>query len=108
MAALLCFFIGWTGAHRFYLGYPKQGYMQLGLSLGPVLLIFLLVLYFILTRGLGTLGLFSPLAVLTAFCWTALLIWLAIDLIRIIFGDLRKVKKTEQPIPEWRRKYEGR
>jgi TM2 domain-containing membrane protein YozV len=32
-AALLAIFIGWTGAHKFYLGYQKEGIIQLITSL---------------------------------------------------------------------------
>jgi len=52
VAALLCFFIGGLGIHRFYLGYTWQGIVQI-LTLG----------------GLG--------------------IWVLIDFIRILTGDLQ-------------------
>lgn len=62
LALLLCLFFGYLGIHRFYLGYPLQGLIQL------------LVLGF---------GFFYRLL------WLFCLIWVLFDLIRIFTGDLQ-------------------
>ncbi len=68
VALLLVIFLGGLGIHRFYLGYTGIGIVQLLMALIGTILIFVLIGYFIL------LGLY---------------IWLIIDLIRIITGDLQ-------------------
>lgn len=67
IALLLCFFLGMLGVHSFYLGNKKKGIWQLVMFLVGLLTIFILIGYFILS---------------------ALGIWVLIDFIRIIIGDL--------------------
>lgn len=67
LAAILAFFLGILGIHRFYLGYTGIGVIQLimgivGLALSPILI------------GLPILGL--------------LWIWVVVDFIRILLGNL--------------------
>ena len=40
VAALLCFFFGWLGGHKFYLGFPKLGVIYLAIGLGLQILLF--------------------------------------------------------------------
>lgn len=60
VAALLCFFLGGLGIHRFYLGYTGIGIAQIVLALTS----------FLIVPGV------------------ALLIWVLIDLVRILTGSL--------------------
>ncbi|NBX88388.1 MAG: TM2 domain-containing protein [Bacteroidetes bacterium] len=62
VALLLCLFLGYFGIHRFYLGYPLEGLIQL-LILGTAIK-FRLMRFFVL-------------------------LWVLIDLIRIFLGDLQ-------------------
>lgn len=67
VALLLCFFLGMLGIHSFYLGNSKKGIWQLVMFLVGLLTFFLIIGYFILA---------------------ALSIWVLIDFIRLIIGDL--------------------
>jgi len=68
VAALLCFFLGTLGIHRFYLGKIGTGILQIVLLfLGSILLIF----------GIG------------AFFYGVLGIWVLIDFILILTGTLK-------------------
>lgn len=67
VALLLCFFLGMLGIHSFYLGNTKKGIWQLVMFLVGLLTFFLIIGYFILA---------------------ALGIWVLIDFIRLIIGDL--------------------
>ncbi len=95
VAALLCVFVGFTGAHRFYLGYPKQGFIQLAWFVGSVLLYLLLYLLIQNAQRNGVdawnlLG-YVVLALLAlAVILIPLLIWIFVDLVRIVAGNLRK------------------
>jgi hypothetical protein len=95
VAALLCIFVGFTGAHRFYLGYPKQGYIQLAWFVGTVLvyLLFYLLLQNAQRNGLDSwvvLGYVVFALLVLAIILLPLLIWIFVDLIRIMAGNLRK------------------
>lgn len=67
IALILCFFLGMLGVHSFYLGNKKKGIIQL------LMFIIGLILTFV---GIGI------------FIYAALGIWVLIDFIRIIIGDL--------------------
>jgi TM2 domain-containing membrane protein YozV len=68
VAALLCFFLGSLGVHRFYLGKIGTGILQIILLvLGSILLIF----------GIG------------AFLYGILGLWVLIDFILILTGSLK-------------------
>lgn len=67
VALLLCFFLGMLGIHSFYLGNSKKGIWQLVMFLFGLLTFFFIIGYFILA---------------------ALGIWVIIDFIRLIIGDL--------------------
>ncbi len=67
VALLLCFFLGFLGIHSFYLGNKKKGIWQLVMFLVGILTFFFIIGYVILV---------------------ALSIWVLIDFIRIIIGDL--------------------
>lgn len=67
VALLLCFFLGMLGVHSFYLGNKTKGLIQLGMFL------------------VGWLTLFMGIGV---FILSALGIWVFIDFIRLIIGDL--------------------
>jgi len=67
VALLLCFFLGFLGIHSFYLGNKKKGIWQLVMFLVGLLTFVLIIGYVILT---------------------ALSIWVLIDFIRLIIGDL--------------------
>jgi len=64
VAYLLWFFLGYVGAHRFYLGRPISGFLMLALSAVTLLLTFV------------TLGLLS-------FLWFAVGLWWLIDALLI-------------------------
>ena len=68
VAALLCFFLGSLGIHRFYLGKIGTGILQIVLLvLGSILLVF----------GIG------------AFIYGILGLWVLIDFILILTGSLK-------------------
>ncbi len=67
IALLLCFFLGYLGIHSFYLGNTTKGIIQLVMFLVGWLTFFLFIGYIILV---------------------ALGIWVLVDFIRIIIGDL--------------------
>jgi len=67
VALLLCFFLGALGIHSFYLGNKKKGIWQLVMFLVGILTFWLIIGYVILA---------------------ALSIWVLIDFIRLIIGDL--------------------
>lgn len=39
VAALLCLFLGWSGAHSFYLGFKKRGLIELLVSIALILIV---------------------------------------------------------------------
>ena len=67
VAAVLCFFLGAFGVHRFYMGYTGSGILMLLLCLTLIVPIINII------TGL------------------ALTIWISVDLIRILLGDLQPV-----------------
>lgn len=83
VSALLAFFLGVTGAHRYYLGYKKQGIIQ---TCGFVSLIIGYTMYLpaVLDDSAGML-LFSALLLLYG---AGIAIWVFIDFIRILTGGL--------------------
>ena len=78
MALLLCLFLGMFGVHDFYLGHITNGILKL---LGILLYVVLCVL--------GA-ALLSPFRIILGYIVAvALGIWVLIDLIRIITGNLQ-------------------
>ncbi len=67
IAILLCFFLGFLGIHSFYLGNKKKGIIQLVMFLVGIVTAIVVIGYLILS---------------------ALGIWVLIDFIRLIIGDL--------------------
>ena len=67
IALLLCFFLGMLGVHSFYIGNKSKGFIQLAMLLAGILTSWFFIGYIILA---------------------ALGIWVLIDFIRIIIGDL--------------------
>lgn len=106
LAALLCVFLGFTGAHRFYLGYSLQGYIQLGLmALAMLIVLVSFVLYSSTPPTLGTIFLLYFGLLVALIPLIPLFVWIFIDFIRIIVGDLRKKPSENQTKPEWMKKY---
>lgn len=68
-AAVLCFFLGMFGIHRFYLGKTGTGVLQLVIGILGSLLLFI---------GIG------------AFLIIGLAIWVIIDFILILTGNLKE------------------
>ncbi len=89
VAFLLAFFLGSFGAHRFYLGYPGHGAAFLGLALLTVLLGILAVVVLVATSATT----FSTAAVLlllgAALSGLASEVFLIVDLVRILTGELK-------------------
>lgn len=83
VAALLAFFLGTTGAHRYYLGYRKQGIMQ---TCGIVSLVIGWILYVpaMLNQSAGTMILSGLLLIYGGIIG----IWAFVDFIRILIGSL--------------------
>ena len=77
VAALLCFFLGMLGVHRFYLGYAAIGIVQLVLTVISV---------YILEFDIG--GLFTP----ALFLLLGVNIWVILDFIFIL---TRKIKDVQ-------------
>jgi TM2 domain-containing membrane protein YozV len=71
VAALLCFFLGMFGVHRFYLGYTTIGIVQLVLTV---------VGFITLILGVGLLMLIG------------ISIWIFIEFILILIGNIKDVK----------------
>lgn len=83
VAALLAFFLGETGAHRYYLGYRKQGAIQ---TCGLVSLVVGWAIYIPAMMGESITGLLlSDVLLLYA---AAIGIWVFVDFIRILTGGL--------------------
>lgn len=83
VSALLAFFLGTTGAHRYYLGYKKQGIVQ---TCGFVSIIFGYAIFLpaVMDNSMGML-IFSALLLLYG---TGIAIWAFVDFIRILTGGL--------------------
>lgn len=69
VAGLLGVFLGWTGAHRFYLGYTGLGIAMLVISLVSIVLMFVCVGYF---------------------TWLGVWIWGLVEGIMILAGGINK------------------
>jgi TM2 domain-containing membrane protein YozV len=88
LAALLAFFVGSLGIHRFYMGQNTQGIMQLGLTVLGIILIFVGIASAVATStatgfaAIGTLALVGYLMILASS------IWAFIDFVRILMGSL--------------------
>lgn len=89
VAALLAFFLGTLGIHRFYLGYKKQGFIQLGLTIvGYALIIAGLASFVSSAAGTGTVS-FPTTVIIGYVLLVAVGIWAFIDFIRILIGGLQ-------------------
>ena len=84
LAAVLAFFLGGFGVHRFYMGQKKQGFMQLGGTLLGIGLYVGGIASFISSSGLA----FPTLALIGLILIVAVGIWAFIDFIRILTGGL--------------------
>jgi len=82
--ALLAYFLGATGAHRFYLGYKGKGIVQATSLLG-IATMFLPILGGIYTEN----ALFLIPFLLIVLYSSAMSIWAFVDFIRILTGHLR-------------------
>ncbi len=84
IAAVLAFFVGWTGAHSFYMGNKKKGLIQLLLGVGGWLLSIIGIgaAAATATGGVAILSLIGSIALLAAG------IWAFVDFIRILIGNL--------------------
>ncbi|MEI6052519.1 MAG: TM2 domain-containing protein [Opitutaceae bacterium] len=71
--ALLCFFLGYLGVHRFALGKVGTGVFQLIIFLVSVVLYLTLIGALIALPLLGVLG-----------------IWILVDFVRILVGNLKR------------------
>jgi TM2 domain-containing membrane protein YozV len=83
-AALLAFFLGGFGVHRFYMGQKKEGFIQLGLTLVGIGLIIAGLANYV--SGLGES--FPTLALIGYVLVLGVSIWAFIDFIRILTGGL--------------------
>jgi len=84
LAAVLAFFLGNLGIHRFYMGQSAQGFMQLGgTAVGITLLVVGLRDY---AAGLGES--LPTLAIIGYLILLAVGIWALVDFIRILTGSL--------------------
>lgn len=81
VAALLAFFLGQYGVHRFYLGHTETAIYQLLLTVGAVALALLLTIY----PTLAT----TQLIVLTVLVYIASYVWPLVDFILILVGRLK-------------------
>ncbi len=96
-AVFLCLFLGLLGIHRFYLGYKKEGRLFLFGFLGIYIGIFL-ISPLLLNLFLGSTAVFPvELAILILLATTALYIWWLVDLVRIIFKDLKPKNGIYKP-----------
>lgn len=84
VAALLAFFLGNLGIHRFYMGQAKIGFIQLGLTaIGIALYVIGIVDY---VSGFGES--FPTLALIGLILLLGVSLWALIDFIRILTGGL--------------------
>ena len=88
VAALLAFFLGTTGAHRYYLGYKKQAVVQTCGFLSNILgLVFLYIFAFVAAYGYSLLCPLS-IAIIFFFYGIGVGIWAFVDFICILTGKL--------------------
>lgn len=83
-AALLAFFLGGFGVHRFYMGQKKQGFMQLGGTLIGIALIVIGLLSAVDTESVSI----PVLAIVGYLLVLGVSIWAFVDFIRILTGGL--------------------
>ncbi len=86
VAALLAFFLGTLGVHRFYLGHTGIGLTQLVLTLVGFGLLIGGFLASVVAGGIAT---FSVVVVIGLLFIAGVSVWSIIDLIRILTGDLQ-------------------
>lgn len=92
-ALLFCWFLGWFGAHRFYLGKTKTALLMPIISCG--LLVILLVTVLFLPEDASSV--IFPLIVIA---FVIFYIWILVDLIRIISGNLTDSQGRE--LKDWK------
>ena len=94
MAFILGLFLGLTGAHRFYLGYAREGWMYLlGLA---VAFGFFLVPSFLLFAALITPGTFVVCLYSSLALSSVLGVWNVVDLVRMATGTLPEKKEPAE------------
>lgn len=87
-AALLAFFLGIFGAHRFYLGYTNLGFVMLAVGLAPWLVFILgFVSHSLATAGLSV--------ILFFICGTVVSVWALVDFVLILVGNLHDADGLE-------------
>ena len=84
-AALLCFFLGALGIHRFYLGYTLEGVLQL---LG-FLFIPIVALIAVLAAPVGATSITVTFGIIPTLLILAYLVWILVDFVRILIGTLQ-------------------
>lgn len=85
ISALLAFFLGPTGAHRYYLGYKKKGIIQ---TCGFVSIIIGYVMYIVAISARYPDEGVLIVSALFLICGAGVCIWAFVDFIRILIGRL--------------------
>lgn len=88
VAALLAFFLGGFGIHRFYMGQKKQGFMQLGGTIVGIALVVAGAAKTVTAIGTGASTSVSTLVIIGAVILLGVSIWAFVDFIRILTGGL--------------------
>jgi hypothetical protein len=104
VAALFAIFLGGWGAHRFYMGQDKMGYLRLALKIVSIL--FYIVGYAIVTAAVASsstelIALFGALMYLLGYAMVlGGIVWNIVDFVRILTGDLEPDGGFEEKKPK--------